>query len=109
MTFEDLLNSARHGRSAIGASGTRVTVQVGQCSQAVGADAVADAMREALALRDDCYLVLSGCDGACFAAPQVMVQESGGATRYYSRVAASDVPAIAADIGAGHIQRPTGE
>ena len=109
MTFEDLLSSARQGRSATGASGTRVTVQVGQCSQVVGADAVAEAMGEALARRDDCYLVLSGCDGACFAAPQVVVQEPGGATRYYSRVAASDVPAIAADLRAGYDQRPAGD
>ncbi|MDE2780217.1 MAG: SLBB domain-containing protein [Chloroflexota bacterium] len=109
MTFEEILNDARKRRAASDATGTRVTVQVGQCSQAVGADAVADAMREALACRDDCYLVVSGCDGACFAAPQVVVQESRGATRYYSRVAASDVPAIAADIGAGHGQRPSAE
>ena len=109
MTFESLLNNARQRLATTGASRTRVTVQVGQCSQAVGADAVADALGEALACRDDCYLVLSGCDGACFAAPQVVVQESGGAIRYYSRVAASDVPAIAADIGAGHGQRPSAE
>ena len=109
MTFEELLNDARQRRTAPEAARTRVVVQAGQCSQAVGADAVMEGLQVALASRADCNLVVSGCDGACFAAPQVVVQESGGATRYYSNVAASNVPAILADVGGGHDQRPTAE
>ena len=109
MTFEELLNNTRHLQSATEASRTRVTVQVGQCSQAVGAGAVADALGEALASRNDCYLVVSGCDGACFAAPQVVVQEPEGAVRYYSRVAPSAVGNILAELGSGADQRPTAE
>ncbi len=50
---------------------TRVVVQVGHCSQAVGAAKVADAVVQALP--EDAYLVTAGCDGACFAAPKICV------------------------------------
>ena len=45
----------------------RVAVQVSHCSQSVGAAEVARAVADALP--DDAYLVTTGCDGACFAAP----------------------------------------
>ncbi len=50
---------------------TRVVVQVGQCSQAVGVADVADAV--SAALPSDAYLVTAGCDGACFASPKISV------------------------------------
>ena len=52
---------------------TRVVVQVGHCSQAVGAAEVAEAMRRAPSGRPGAYMVVAGCDGACFAAPQVIM------------------------------------
>jgi NADH:ubiquinone oxidoreductase subunit F (NADH-binding) len=73
---------------------TRILVQVGHCSQAVGALEVRDALRDALAGRSDAYLIIAGCDGACFAAPQVIVTHPSGATRYYSRVTLPDVADI---------------
>ena len=42
---------------------TRVTVQVGHCSLAVGAAEVVKAVEETLP--EDAYLVVAGCDGAC--------------------------------------------
>ena len=62
---------------------TRVVVQVGHCSGAVDASDLAAMLSSHLADRSDAYLVNTGCDGACFAAPQVaMVKPSGELTRY---------------------------
>ena len=82
-------------------------VQVGQCSQAVGADAVAQRLGEVLESHESAYLVTTGCDGACFAAPQVVVIEPNGHTRHYSQVTVSDVPDILAALGDGDVLRPT--
>ena len=86
---------------------TRVMVQEGQCSQAVGAGAVAELLDKVLSDRADAYLVVTGCDGACFAAPQVVVTETNGATRHYSHVSPNDVPAIVDGLASGATLRPT--
>ena len=70
MALESLRKSAAEGRRARTGM-TRVVVQIGHCSQAVGADDVADAVAQALP--QDAYLVTAGCDGACFGAPKVSV------------------------------------
>ena len=54
---------------------TRVTVQVGHCSLAVGADEVVEAVRETLP--GDAYLATAGCDGACFAGPKLSINVIG--------------------------------
>ena len=62
---------------------TRIVVQVGQCSQAVGADDVVDAVTETLT--DSAYIVTAGCDGACFAAPKLSVDSPvGGSAEYWN-------------------------
>ena len=68
---------------------TRVAVQVGQCSQAVGADDVVDAVRETLP--EDAYLVTAGCDGACFAAPKLSVDSPVGGSAEYWNMSAETV------------------
>ena len=107
MTYEELRNRSRQRLLGPMSSKTRVMVQVGQCSRALGADAVAEALGEALASNDDAYLVTTGCDGACFAAPQVVVNEPDGRTRHFSRVTTRDVPGIVASLSGGDILRPT--
>ena len=67
----------------------RVVVQVGHCSQAVGAAEVADAVADALP--DDAYMVIAGCDGACFAAPKVSVTLPSGSFCQHSNVSADRV------------------
>ena len=67
----------------------RVTVQVSHCSQSVGAGEVAEAVSDALP--DDAYQVTTGCDGACFAAPQVSVTYSSGESHTYSNITAEGV------------------
>ena len=74
---------------------TRVVVQVGHCSQAVGASDVADAVSNALP--DNAYMVIAGCDGACFAAPRVVVTQPNSTALTHSRVDASVVPNILSD------------
>ena len=102
--YQELSGPARQRLTREQASQTRVTVQVGQCSQAVGAAAVADRLAAALAGRDDVRLVTAGCDGACFAAPQVMVARPDGQTRYYSQVTETDVAPITASLDdPGHL------
>ena len=73
---------------------TRVVVQVGHCSQALGADDVADALGDALSQRSDAYLVVAGCDGACFAGPQVILTASSGELRRFARVTLGQVTAL---------------
>ena len=55
---------------------SRAVVQVGHCSQSVGAEVVAASVESLLP--DDAYLVVAGCDGACFQAPKVTVTTSTG-------------------------------
>ena len=69
-------------------------VQVGHCSEAVGASEVAYALEATLAHRSDACLVVVGCDGACFAAPQVIVTHPSGLKQRHTRVTTADVPAL---------------
>ena len=107
MTYQELRDRARQRYAGSMASRTRVMVQVGQCSEAVGVSEVYDLLGSELASRTDAYLVSTGCDGACFAAPQVVVNEPDGRTRHYSRVTAKDVPSILDALGDGEVLRPT--
>ena len=109
MTYDDIRDRALQRRTEPAANRTRVMVQVGQCSQAVGGEEVFRRLKDVLEARTDAYLVATGCDGACFAAPQVVVNEPDGRTRHYSRIAPSDVPAILAVLGDGEVLRPTSE
>ena len=65
----------------------RVVVQWGHCSQAVGADEVHRRLAQLLQGRDDVAVVAAGCDGACFAATQVVVELPDGTARFFDRVA----------------------
>ena len=74
--------SARNGK-------TRVVVQIGHCSQAVGASDVAAAAADALPTA--AYLVTAGCDGACFAAPKLSVTLPDGQVDEYWNMTAETV------------------
>ena len=78
---------------------TRVAVQVGHCSRSVGAAEVAEAL--AGSLPENAYVVVAGCDGACFDAPQVVVTGPTGATSRYARVQPDDAERIADEIDGG--------
>ena len=109
MTFDELKERARQRSLGPMSGRTRVMLQLGQCSQAMGGNDVAHALREAVKDLPDAYLVITGCDGACFAAPQVVVNEPEGRTRYYSGVSAADVPGIVGAPDNGQDLRPSSE
>ncbi len=69
---------------------TRVTVQWGHCSQAVGAAVIHRRLADATAGRADVALIAAGCDGACFAATQVTVQRPDGAMRFFDSLGPDD-------------------
>ena len=101
-------------RQRIAGSGNpvRVMVQWGHCSQAVGADVVYRRLAEALSHRRDVAVIATGCDGACFAAPQVVVEQANGTVRYFDLVGASDdlsaiVASVDGDGGSDKERRPS--
>ena len=61
----------------------RVVVQWGHCSQAVGAGEVHGRLAQLFQGRDDVAVVAAGCDGACFAATQVVVELPDGTARFF--------------------------
>jgi NADH:ubiquinone oxidoreductase subunit F (NADH-binding) len=93
------LAEAASERLVARAGKTRIVVQVGHCSQAVGAADVASAFESALP--DSAYLVASGCDGACFAAPQVFVTSAHGVVVRHCRIVPDDVASILDGVASG--------
>ena len=89
-SFEGLCQSSRDRWNAAHSGKTRIAIQVGHCSQAVGAAQVAQTVKGSLS--DDAYVVIAGCDGACFDAPQIIVTEPFGEQRRFARVTPDDVP-----------------
>ena len=91
---------------------TRVLVQWGHCSQAVGADGVYYRLTGLLAGRPDVSVIAAGCDGACFAATQVIVESAAG-ERFFDHVSSdAGLSRIAAAVnGAGDAgsERPSPE
>ena len=92
---EVLRRSARERREAVAGDRRRVLVQVGHCSQSVGAAEVARTLTAALS--NDAYVVIAGCDGACFQAPKVVVTGRGG-SRQFALVGLDDVDRMLAAI-----------
>lgn len=94
------------------AGATRVVVQWGHCSQAVGAGDVHARLSELFHDRNDVVVLAAGCDGACFAATQVVVELPDGTARFFDRVPGDgDFAEIvtAADGGVPERSRPQAE
>ena len=81
--YERLCEGANR-RLADSAGRFRVAVQVGHCSVALGAEDVFGAFEEDLL--DNSRLVATGCDGACYAGPQVIVTSPDGESVHLTRV-----------------------
>ena len=95
LTLAQLRRSAE--QRAAGRSGkTRVTVQVGHCSRSVGAQEVAEVL--AGSLPESAYLLVAGCDGACFDAAQVLVAAPSGEPVKHPRVTPDIARQVAADL-----------
>ena len=95
---QELRRSAEEHHNTECSDKTRVVVQLGHCSQSVGAASVATTL--AVALPKDAYLVIAGCDGACFAGTQVTVTTPDGTTTHHTRVTQERAKLLADDIGA---------
>ena len=94
---ETLRQAAQQRHDAEHAGKTRVVVQVGHCSESVAAASVATTL--AVSIPGSAYLTIAGCDGACFAAPQVAVTSPDGQTTRYERVSRERAKLIADDLG----------
>ena len=65
----------------------QLLVASGACGRSVGADAVTDALRSAVAERGfDAEVVDGACNGMCYAAPLVIVRCEGSPTAMFERV-----------------------
>jgi len=83
----------RNGGFSVDANvAVRATVQVGHCSITVGADAVAERLRDELS--ESVPLTVAGCGGACFDAPIVTLFYASGGSQRFSRVELRDVARI---------------
>ena len=97
--LEKLRRSAIGGLDAARAGRPRVAVQVGHCSQAVGAGDLADTL--ARLMGDAVHLVRTGCDGACHDAPQIVLAWPSGGHEHLARVSPEDAEEVATRIRAG--------
>jgi NADH-quinone oxidoreductase subunit F len=87
--LDRLVGAARARRSARPA--LRFLVGAGTCGQAVGANEVVVALRDAVGKRGIAAEVVAGaCNGMCYAAPVVEVQRDGAPRVVVERVAAGD-------------------
>ncbi len=91
--FQDISDVARDRIEGGCRDRPRVTVQVGHCGTAIGATELA--LEVAARFGDTVTVVTAGCDGACFAAPTVLVTTSSGHTHRLERVSPSDLEPVA--------------
>lgn len=94
--FEELKRAAEDNWKSTRGGKTRIAVQVGHCSQSVGAVDVAEAL--VASLPETFYLVTTGCDGACFDAPQIIVTDQAGAQHRFTRVTAEAARQIISEL-----------
>ena len=97
--FDDLKRSARERWDTEREGKTRVVIQVGHCSHSVGAADVAESA--GAAPPGDAYLVIAGCDGACFEAPKIAVTSASGDRRVFTNVSSHSLPSFSQDPPAG--------
>ena len=74
--LDALVEAARSRVSVLRGQRPRIVVQVGHCGISVGATELAPAIRQQFGGRAS--ITVSGCDGACFAAPSVLVECRSG-------------------------------
>ncbi len=105
--FQEIVNSARDRLSLARADRPKITVQVGHCGASIGASELARAIAERFS--DTATVITAGCDGACFAAPTVIITSRSGHTQRLEHVSPDDLEpidrALNDDLGA---DTPTG-
>ena len=87
--YESIAEAARERLSALRGGKPRIVVQVGHCGASAGASDLPDAIRAQFGGRAS--VSVAGCDGACFAAPTVLVECRSGEFARLERVNADDL------------------
>ena len=97
--FQDLVDAARDRIQHKVGGRPQIIVQVGHCSTAVGATELPGVIRNQYGGRAS--ITVSGCDGACFAAPTVLVQCRSGDFIRLERVDSSDLRRVGMALRSG--------
>ena len=97
--FQDLVDDARVRIQRALSGKPQIIVQVGHCGAAIGASELPDAIRKQYGGR--ALITVSGCDGACFAAPTVLVQCRSGDFIRLERVDSSDLRRVGMALRSG--------
>ena len=90
--FQELVASARTRLTSARGGRPKIAVQVGHCGQSIGASELASAVSGRF--RDTATVITTGCDGACFAAPTVIVTSHSGHTHRLERMSPNDLEPI---------------
>ena len=90
--FQAIADAARD-RLAVAQDRPKIAVQVGHCGQSIGASELARAVSNRFS--DAANVITAGCDGACFAAPTVIVTSRSGRAHRLERVSPDDLEPIA--------------
>ena len=91
--FQQIADAARERQAQAAKGRPRITIQVGHCGASIGASELAQEV--ASHFSDTAQVITAGCDGACFAAPTVIVASRSGHTRRLERVSPDDLQPIA--------------
>ncbi|MFQ5880387.1 MAG: NADH-quinone oxidoreductase subunit F, partial [Dehalococcoidia bacterium] len=98
MDYQQLRQEAQTRRRAP----TTAFMSAGVCSNAVGAGAVVEALRQEVARRGlAAAMVEAGCDGACYEGPSLFVARADAARLRLAPVTAADVPELVNRLAAG--------
>ena len=108
MSAYSKLAASAHGRVTKSINATRVAIQVGHCSKSAKAQDLVQYL-EASSVLKEVGIVTTGCDGACFAAPQVIVTYPGGTRAYFQNVSESDIPNIIQTICDCETRQPSND
>lgn len=91
--FQELVASARDRLARALGDRPKITVQVGHCGSSVGASELARQVSDRFS--GAAAVITAGCDGACFAAPTVIVTSRSGRTHRLERLSSDELEPIA--------------
>lgn len=103
--YETIAEAARERLSALREGKPRIVIQVGHCGASAGASDLPDAIRAQFGGRAS--VSVAGCDGACFAAPTVLVECRSGELTRLERVDAVDLRRVGMALRAESAGEPS--
>ncbi len=103
--YESIAEAARERLSALREGKPRIVIQVGHCGASAGASDLPDAIRAQFGGRAS--VSVAGCDGACFAAPTLLVECRSGELARLERVDAGDLRRVGMALRAESAGEPS--